>query len=50
VTASESQELVAATTFGEVDGNRPFRTQPGLGRDAEAKCRGNGTNDVNERV
>ena len=48
--ASESQELVAATTFSEVDGHRPLCTQPDLGRDAEAECRGDGTNDVDERV
>ena len=48
--AGESQELLTPTTFGEIDGYRPLNTQPGLGGDAEAECRGDGTNDVDERV
>jgi hypothetical protein len=50
VAASESQEPIAVTTFGEVEGHRPLSTEPGLGRDAKAECRGEGTNNVDERV
>jgi len=48
--ARKAQEpiRVAAATFGEVEGHRPLRVGPGLGRDAEAKGRSEGTNDVDE--
>ena len=48
--ASKSQEPIAGTTFGDVDGHCPLRVEPGLGRDAEAECRGERTNNVDERV
>src|SRR6266849_4783321 len=50
VAASKSQEPIAVTTFGDVDGHCPLSTEPGIGRDAEAECRGEGTNNVDERV
>jgi hypothetical protein len=50
VTARKAQELVAATTFGEVKGHRPLGVGPGLGRDAKAEGRCEGTNDVDEWV
>ena len=50
VTARKAQEPVAAATFGKVEGHRPLGVGPGLGRDAEAEGRSEGTNDVNEWV
>jgi hypothetical protein len=50
VTARKAQEPIAAATFGEVEGHRPLSVGPGLGRDAEAEGRSEGTNDVDEWV
>jgi hypothetical protein len=50
VTARKTQESIAAATFGEVKGHRPLSVGPGLGRDAEAEGRSEGTNDVDEWV
>ncbi len=48
VTVRKAQEPIAAATFGEVEGHRPLSVGPGLGRDAQAKGRSEGTNDVDE--
>ena len=50
MTARKAQEVVAITTFCEVEGHCPLSVGPGLGRDGEAKGRSEGTNDVNEWV
>ena len=46
----KAQEAITATTFGEVEGHRPLIIGPGLGRDAEAEGRSEGTNKVDEWV
>ncbi len=50
VAAGKAKEPIAAATFGEVEGHRPLSFMPGLGKDAEAKGRSDGTNDVDEWV
>ena len=50
VTARKTQEPIAATTFGEVEGHRPLSVGPGLSGDAEAEGRSEGTNDVDKWV
>jgi hypothetical protein len=50
VTAREAQEIIAATTLDEVEGHRFLSAGSGLGGDAEAEGRSEGTNDVNEWV
>jgi hypothetical protein len=50
VTARKAQEPIAAATFGEVEGHRPLSVGPGLGRDAEAEGRSEGTNNVGKWV
>jgi hypothetical protein len=50
VTARKAQEPIPAATFGEVEAHRSLSVGPGLGRDAEAEGRSEGTNDVDEWV
>jgi hypothetical protein len=50
VTARKTQEPIAATTIGEVEGHCSLSAGPGLGRDAEAEGRSEGTNNLEEWV
>jgi hypothetical protein len=50
VTARKAQEPIAPATFSEVEGHRPLSIGPGLGRNAEAEGRSEGTDDVDEWV
>ena len=50
VTARKAREVVAVAAFCEVEGHRPMNVGPGLGEDAEAEGRSEGTKDVGEWV
>ena len=48
--AQKAQEPIAAATFGEVEGHPNLSVRLGLGRNAEAEGRSEGTNDVDKWV
>jgi len=50
VTARKAQEPFTVATFGEVEGHCSLSIGHGLGRDAEAESRSEGTNDIDKWV